>query len=94
MEPEPLGLDEEIRLFGKHSLQREPALRIGRRRRLARRKEDTCTGDGFTLAIVDEPHQFTACPSRSSGTVVSSVVATTQSEATIGEPSCANDDPV
>ena len=62
LEPEALGLDQQVGLVGKNSFQQEPALGIRRGRRLARGKEDPCTGDRFTLAIVDEPQQFAVLP--------------------------------
>ena len=58
LEPEALGLDQQVCLIGKHSFQQVSALGIRRGRRLARGKKDPCTGDRFTLAIVDEPEQF------------------------------------
>ena len=58
LESEALGLDQQESLVGQHSFQQVAALGIRRGRRLARGKKHPCTGDRFTLPILDEPQQF------------------------------------
>ena len=60
LEPEALGLDQQVGPGGKDPFQYEPALGIRRGRRLARGEKDRGTGDRLTSAIVDPPDQFAA----------------------------------